>query len=528
MLSILKPVGECYIFSPYMSIYGIDESTTPFKRIDLNLGVLLFSTFNAGSTLEGRIDTSPSAFLNGENDCFHRNYEGTIIPKGQLRPVTSVVSDTTITSRYDSSRKATFDCVYPSRSITVYPGNLGVLYNQFAQYERPYNFDYRYPTTFTNSGYSKHTYTSLLGVGVSTRYGYIIAISRERWIDYHNDYLVTDVYGCIMEYSPYQGYRYRKFSTTNNVFKNFESSRELGDYVTRLPSCTQPLTGAYSRSDQSGLLRCVGETPLSSSIQDDRLFQRIMSSAVDTLLDPILPNWAEMSYDCIKQVRPWNGNGLAYSKDLITFGKSVSDAIRLLSNLKDPSNWASVILSTEYGIPQTYRDTKELLRSISAYEQLQGPRKFSSSRVLVDGWVKHEYHYGIYISCMESYLKSLSIKLNEFDLLPTTENLWDLIPFSFVVDWFWDVGNLLDHYDMSQELMHYDLLGSIYSIKSSLACPTSHLGFDEYEGNITLTKYTRVTSSTVLSPPVTKDVLNTNSFDHWIDGGALIIQKISH
>jgi hypothetical protein len=38
-------------------------------------------------------------------------------------------------------------------------------------------------------------------------------------------------------------------------------------------------------------------------------------------------------------------------------------------------------------------------------------------------------------------------KLMEWDVWPTLENTWDLLPFSFVVDWFLHVSTLLSNID---------------------------------------------------------------------------------
>jgi hypothetical protein len=57
-------------------------------------------------------------------------------------------------------------------------------------------------------------------------------------------------------------------------------------------------------------------------------------------------------------------------------------------------------------------------------------------------------------------------KLRRLDLVVSRENLWDFIPYSFVVDWFIPIGETLSHLDLRTDI---DLFGAKVAILSSKA-----------------------------------------------------------
>lgn len=204
----------------------------------------------------------------------------------------------------------------------------------------------------------------------------------------------------------------------------------------------------------------------------------------------------------------------------------MSSAIKLLKGWKNPKNWASAFLATKYGLPLTISDIGSLAASLRDAYSKASLTKVSSSTNWSSNGAAYECHYGIWCKPYDRYLDSITAKLDLFDLNVTFKNAWDLIPFSFVVDWFIDVGNFLDHLDVAVDITKYDIVCSVSSIKVSRDCYSKDLGFPSYEGIIHVSKYTRWYSRSVVSPSVTKSDLTPNSFDHWIEGGALIVQKL--
>jgi hypothetical protein len=111
------------------------------------------------------------------------------------------------------------------------------------------------------------------------------------------------------------------------------------------------------------------------------------------------------------------------------------------------------------------------------------------------------------------------------DLVPDLSNIWDSIPFSFVVDWFTNVGDLAqkcdDWFTLTQQ---HKVLGSIESSKISYRYqPEGYFGdliFDRYQRTCYKDWYPIPTFSFQLKNPVT-------NIYHWLEGSALVVSNIS-
>jgi hypothetical protein len=85
-------------------------------------------------------------------------------------------------------------------------------------------------------------------------------------------------------------------------------------------------------------------------------------------------------------------------------------------------------------------------------------------------------------------------KFYEWDAYPTLENAWDLVPFSFVVDWFINLGSILDNidtmvYEQYLRVKLYERSDKItYKIRSDWFCRQT--GYP-YGVDLKLTSYER-------------------------------------
>jgi len=147
-------------------------------------------------------------------------------------------------------------------------------------------------------------------------------------------------------------------------------------------------------------------------------------------------------------------------------GGSFKDALNLATEAK---------LLYSYGIFPTYRDAQDFakraakvkealtsgiptgatIRGRFTYDIPEGYLPFPASLVAHS---KIVYRFNA-----ASLLASL-LPLNAIGLLPTLSNLWDLVPFSFVADWFTNVGDRLKNVDTSVMLFALDVPISVHSI----------------------------------------------------------------
>ena len=172
-------------------------------------------------------------------------------------------------------------------------------------------------------------------------------------------------------------------------------------------------------------------------------------------------------------------NTMAYLKDLKEFASELQAIAKLVKNPLNPKSWASLFLNFQYGSRLTISDTFKLINGIiRCARDVKKLRKkaWRSSRAMSRSDVLHPTvgckgsrftNYKVYYKPYDSGIMSYVHKLASWDLLPTSANLWDFIPFSFVVDWFVDIGGLLESIDSAAMATSLDVVGVLFSTKDT-------------------------------------------------------------
>lgn len=189
-------------------------------------------------------------------------------------------------------------------------------------------------------------------------------------------------------------------------------------------------------------------------------------------------DWTELGDTAADNINQVNINSLAYLRDFGSIAGTLRQTFALAGNPMDLKAWTSWWLSLRYGDRLTYHDTVKLSKAVSHQltERFKRWKKdFYTSQA--SGTVT-EYSYADDSQLeIQRYLKlyfkpkytdrisSVIRKALEWDLWPTLDNSWDLIPFSFVVDWFVDVQSALEYVDRKNLLMLYSVLSVIQTEK---------------------------------------------------------------
>lgn len=172
-------------------------------------------------------------------------------------------------------------------------------------------------------------------------------------------------------------------------------------------------------------------------------------------------------------------NTAAYLKDLKDFGSELEAIKRLVKNPRDPKSWASLFLNSQYGSRLTISDTFELINAMirTAKQANRGMRKkkwntcrarIASTATYFGTSCTRQINYKVYYKPYDKGIKSYVQKLAQWDLLPTFGNIWDFIPYSFVIDWFVDIGGLLESIDTAVQAETLDTIGVLWSTKDTI------------------------------------------------------------
>lgn len=128
-----------------------------------------------------------------------------------------------------------------------------------------------------------------------------------------------------------------------------------------------------------------------------------------------------------------------------------------------------------------------------------------------------------------SILNKVMNALDSLGLAPTTANVWAILPFSFIVDWFTGIGPLLEDVDqwVSQETSRYPLRVRTYSSRSKVVLALDPVAFGwALNADITFTRFVRKVSTRF--PKNRFEFGRTNPTSHIFELIALVIANWKH
>lgn len=253
--------------------------------------------------------------------------------------------------------------------------------------------------------------------------------------------------------------------------------------------------------------------------------------------------WGSITQQAVDSASLLDINGLSFCKDLLEWKKLLPD-IRSLKRLKrDPKAWANLYLYLRYGLSLTVKDSKEVYDKFvkplmamkfapkKGYHRVRAGKNLILSdkknasrvwnvsmrtRIIYDPW-PGEYRWG---------WENLEA-LRSLDLYPTAENLWDLIPYSFVLDWFIPISDWLHHMDSELRLQTYTIHCVTNSLKFTSEAPLPPLAGFNCSGKLTEVYYSRsVSRSCDIGSFSWTNETNSGSPRRAIDAAALIAQRV--
>lgn len=202
---------------------------------------------------------------------------------------------------------------------------------------------------------------------------------------------------------------------------------------------------------------------------------------------------------------------------------------RALRKLKDVSG---EYLRLQFGILPTASDLQQIVDAFTAWKPYFDSNGFST----VTAYHTRTASYGncnrtitqrikLAIDKEDQGLQRLFQQLENIGSLPTFENVWDLIPYSFLVDWFIDVGGYLQRVDTRRRIHRLNIRYVTMSHRDVTTQNFSELSLESpFTGELSLVRYRRWSDDHCPVPPVSLQI-PTTPFNHWLEGTALIIQR---
>lgn len=239
--------------------------------------------------------------------------------------------------------------------------------------------------------------------------------------------------------------------------------------------------------------------------------------------------WDEVAMQAAENMQLVAINALAYVRDLKMLFSTVSDLYKLAKGNVTPETLSKAWLAFRYGLRLTMKDSTSLGEGIARYIS---KTKYKRQIVRVSATRNHtfrgsnyvcQYHYKVlYKSSSAVFLKCMKA-LYDWDIALSLENVWDLVPFTFVVDWIINVGDSLDYLDKINYLNCVDVLAVTRSVRSN----DVPLDLGEVPFGLSARYYKREARrklDKVAIPSLFPDSLRTINI---IDGISLIISSLS-
>lgn len=227
--------------------------------------------------------------------------------------------------------------------------------------------------------------------------------------------------------------------------------------------------------------------------------------------------------------------------NMISFLKEIPDVKNLipkLSNLKKLKSLKGIdalsdeYLSAKYGLLPTISDLQEIVKAFqkqkAAYLDQNGFRVATSSHFDTQGEVYFTQELAqrlkIAIGTKEIGLFRLTEQLDHFGVLPNFKNLWDLVPYSFALDWLVDVGSLLERADAQIRIESLPIKYCTRSKKKTRTVSMDALTYAPYGGSFQLVQYHRWVSALAPVPPLSLQA-PLSLPQHLLEATALILQR---
>lgn len=241
-------------------------------------------------------------------------------------------------------------------------------------------------------------------------------------------------------------------------------------------------------------------------------------------------HFGDLAMDASKKAQANSVNMIAFFKDL----RHPTEMIPKLRNLSSLKGLADNVLTVDYGILPTVSDLKTIWQAFQKIRPFIDSNGFSvynadhreSKRVDLVNY-SLEQHIKLAIDDEDSEILRLATAIDSWGFAPTLENLWDLVPYSFVVDWFVDVGGLLERIDTGLRLAMKNIRYVTMSRKTTVSGKFPANNLAPIVGKLEWVHYHRWVSDQCPVPPLSLST-TFQDFDHWLESGALIAQRAKH
>lgn len=246
----------------------------------------------------------------------------------------------------------------------------------------------------------------------------------------------------------------------------------------------------------------------------------------------------QASQHAVDSLNYFNGSTLEMLRDAYHW-KQLKPPLKAFANVASPRSWAEVFLWFKYGVLPTIMDARDIVAAFQKY----GKRSLSD---LGNSYLQYQTRYGTVDTTGETFrgypvthkcnirvtlrpaynaenaLEALFAWLKSINLVVSARNVWELVPYSFVVDWFVNTSSLMTCIDSTANYSEFKLKLGIKSHKRSVLVESTDY-FPGTSGHVELVSYERAIFHSFPEASFEFEVLDPSS--HWLEGSALLVAR---
>lgn len=243
-------------------------------------------------------------------------------------------------------------------------------------------------------------------------------------------------------------------------------------------------------------------------------------------------------YNAVESCKHINFETLEFLRDSVNV-RQLLPPLKAFVRLASPKAWAQIFLWFHYGVVPMISSVKELTDALTR----QGKNPFMD---IAKQFAKRQTKYGTFyddtqnlrgnkalykcnarvtvhsIVQPENMVDAFFLVLKSFNLVGSATNIWELIPYSFVVDWFLNTNQFCKWVDYTAYPTKYLVDEIILSHKWTCDLPADTY-FADATGIVTLSSYAREIHYSFPMEPFELRFKDPSS--HWLEGIALLVSK---
>lgn len=314
--------------------------------------------------------------------------------------------------------------------------------------------------------------------------------------------------------------------TTTTLASSWRSPRSHAEIVDLVEKNVATMAAASDWS--SGGTWTTYSSPSFSMTQFRSKIDSLSRTLIEDISFPISDrHYGDLAMDASQKVNANQTNMIAFLRDL----RRPKEMIPKLKNLMSIRGNASNFLAVDYGLLPTIDDIRRIIEAFQRVEPYLDKHGFQTyNAVSQDSAGSGNLTYSleqrikIAIENEDSGLKALGQKVHSAGFALTLQNVWDLIPYSFVLDWFIDIGGFLERCDTRMRLMELNIKYATMSNKKTTSLVVNPTVTSPISGTLSVVRYQRWTDDHCPEPPLISSS-NTDPLSHWLNGSALILQR---